>query len=93
MARTIVRHHHERWDGTGYPDKLAGEKIPPAARLVAVADAYDACGAQRPNREGLSHADAVLAIVGTKGYFDPTVLTAFQTIQKQFEEIYLTVTK
>ena len=41
IVRSVVRHHHEHWDGTGYPDKLAGDHIPPVARIVAVADAYD----------------------------------------------------
>jgi HD-GYP domain-containing protein (c-di-GMP phosphodiesterase class II) len=53
-ARPIVRHHHERWDGTGYPDGLAGEEIPLGARIVAVADAVEAMSAERVYRKALS---------------------------------------
>ena len=52
IARAVVRNHHERWDGAGYPDKLAGEKIPPAARLVALADVYDSLRRDRPRAPG-----------------------------------------
>ena len=55
----IVRHHHERLDGSGYPDGLAGEGIPLGARIVAVADVYDALSSGRPYRAGLAHAEAV----------------------------------
>ena len=59
MASAIVRHHHERYDGTGYPDRLAGEAIPAAARLVAVADVYDALRRQRFHKPAFEHAEAV----------------------------------
>jgi HD-GYP domain-containing protein (c-di-GMP phosphodiesterase class II) len=55
----ILRHHHERYDGSGYPDGLRGEMIPVGARIVAVADVYDALTSDRPYRQRLSHADAV----------------------------------
>jgi putative nucleotidyltransferase with HDIG domain len=55
----IVRHHHERLDGSGYPDGLKGEAIPLGARIVAVADVYDALTSRRPYRDGLTHAEAV----------------------------------
>jgi putative two-component system response regulator len=55
----IVRHHHERWDGGGYPDRLAGESIPIGARIVAVADAWDAMVTDRPYRAGLPHEEAL----------------------------------
>src|SRR6266446_2058556 len=58
----IVRHHHERLDGSGYPDRLAGEGIPLGARIVAVADVYDALTSGRPYRAGLAHAEAVQAL-------------------------------
>jgi len=58
----IVRHHHERLDGSGYPDGLAGEGIPLGARIVAVADVYDALTSGRPYRAGLGHAEAVQAL-------------------------------
>jgi len=55
----IVRHHHERLDGSGYPDGLQGETIPIGARIVAVADTYDALTSRRPYRAALTHADAI----------------------------------
>ncbi|HEV2009805.1 MAG TPA: HD domain-containing phosphohydrolase [Candidatus Limnocylindria bacterium] len=55
----IVRHHHERWDGTGYPDGLSGDSIPSGARIVAVADAWDAMVTDRPYRAGLPHVEAL----------------------------------
>jgi two-component system cell cycle response regulator len=75
---TLVRSSHERWDGTGYPDQLAGEEIPLGARIVAVCDAFDAMIADRPYRMGV---DSVLALgelgrcAGTQ--FDPAVVAAF----------------
>ena len=59
MARVIVRHHHERYDGTGYPDRLAGDAIPPAARLVAVADVYDALRRERLHKPAMPHMAAI----------------------------------
>jgi putative two-component system response regulator len=91
VARAIVRHHHERWDGTGYPDRLAAERIPLAARLVALADVYDSLRRNRPDRIGMSHVDAAHAINSSTGQFDPAVLAAFQTVEKEFEEICATI--
>jgi diguanylate cyclase (GGDEF)-like protein len=74
----LVRSHHERWDGTGYPDRLAGEAIPLGARIIAVCDAYEAMTADRPYRKALSEHDAreqLSANAGTQ--FDPTVVAAF----------------
>lgn len=88
VARSVVRHHHERWDGTGYPDKLAGDEIPPAARLVAVADVYDALRRDRPDRRGLDHAAAAATIAATAGQFDPAVLAAFRRTAPLFAAIY-----
>jgi len=55
---TVIRHHHERVDGSGYPDGLAGDAIPVGARIVAVADVYDALTSDRPYRQAMSNADA-----------------------------------
>src|SRR5206468_11234718 len=63
----IVRHHHERWDGSGYPDGLRGAAIPLGARIVAVADVYDALTSTRPYREALPHHVAIEHIVGEAG--------------------------
>lgn len=68
----IVRHHHERWDGTGYPDGLAGEAIPLAARMLAVADAFDAMTTDRPYRAAFSVADARQMLLDGRGtQWDP----------------------
>jgi HD-GYP domain-containing protein (c-di-GMP phosphodiesterase class II) len=73
-----VRHHHERYDGSGYPDGLAGENIDIAARIIAVADAYDAMTTDRPYRGALSHKRAVAEIQkGSGTQFDPKVVDVF----------------
>ena len=73
----IVRHHHERWDGRGYPDRLAGEEIPLAARIVAVADSFDAMTTHRPYRPARSASQAVAEIRAQAGLqFDPVVAAA-----------------
>jgi diguanylate cyclase (GGDEF)-like protein len=80
-ASPLVRHHHERWDGDGYPAGLRGEDIPLAARIFAVADAYDALVSDRPYRPGRSHAQALEEIrryAGTQ--FDPQIVTTFLQI-------------
>jgi ribonuclease P protein subunit RPR2 len=80
-AKLVVRHHHERWDGDGYPDRLAGEDIPLAARLFSVADTFDALTTDRPYRPGVAIEQAreiVLAEAGTQ--FDPAAVTAFDAV-------------
>ena len=74
----LVRSSHERWDGAGYPDGLAGEEIPLGARIVQVCDAYDAMVTDRSYREALGHADAIRELRRCSGsQFDPTVVGAF----------------
>ena len=74
----IVRSHHERPDGAGYPDNLAGEEIPWLARVLAVADVYDALTSDRPYRAGMAHEQAVeLMLAGNGTWLDATVLAAF----------------
>jgi putative two-component system response regulator len=91
-ARAIVRHHHERFDGTGYPDKLYGDAIPPAARLVALADVYDALRRKRSHKPAFSHAKAVQCLLQeSEGAFDPAVLQAFSACQDRFQRIFLSV--
>ncbi len=73
-----VRHHHERWDGAGYPDGLSGNGIPLFARIIAVADAYDAMISTRPYRAGLHRAQAIEELrAGAGRQFDPDVVEAF----------------
>jgi len=78
----IIRHHHENWDGTGYPDGLRGEAIPIGARILSVVDCYDALRDHRPYRRGLSH-DAAMAIVRERAgtMYDPDVVREFERIQ------------
>jgi len=76
-----VRSHHERWDGTGYPDGLRGEQIPLAGRVMAVADVYDALTSERSYRESWSHEKACAYICAQSGtHFDPTVVRAFRIV-------------
>lgn len=78
-ASVIVRHHHERWDGSGYPDGLAGESIPLGSRVIAVADTYDAMTSDRPYRAALSQAVALAEIRrGSGSQFDPQIVRAFE---------------
>lgn len=77
-AATIIRHHHERWDGKGYPDGLAGEAIPVGSRLIAVADTYDAMTTDRPYRKALCHSVAIAEIRRQAGtQFEPQAAEAF----------------
>ncbi len=88
-AVDIARHHHERWDGTGYPDRLAGEAIPLVARLVAIADVYDALRSRRVYKPELSHSTTVMTITdGSPGHFDPALLEVFRKVAPQFDRIF-----
>ena len=74
----LVRSSHERWDGRGYPDRLAGEAIPLGARIVAVCDAYDAMTSERPYKRRMTHAEAVAEVRRCAGaQFDLQVVEAF----------------
>jgi ribonuclease P protein subunit RPR2 len=88
-AKLVVRHHHERWDGTGYPDRLAGEDIPVAARVFAVADTLDALTTDRPYRPGAGWAEARRTIRRAGGtQFDPAVVAAYEQIpDERFAQI------
>lgn len=77
VARDVVVHHHERWDGRGYPWGLAGVAIPLAARIFAVADAFDALTSDRPYRDGVSWQEALGEIRRNRGtQFDPAIVEA-----------------
>jgi putative nucleotidyltransferase with HDIG domain len=80
----IVRHHHENWDGTGYPDGLRGEDIPLGARIMAVVDCYDALTSDRPYRPALSDQEALAIIEARKGtMYDPVVTDAFVKVHAE----------
>jgi len=85
-----VRHHHEKWDGSGYPDGLYAEDIPLAARIIAVADAYDAMISDRPYRKALSKEYALNEIMNCSGkQFDPMIVAYFINSQRIKEKITL----
>jgi putative two-component system response regulator len=89
-AREIAEHHHEKWDGSGYPDGLQGDAIPVSARLMAVADVYDALISRRVYKAAFTHEDAVRIIVEGRGrHFDPGMVDAFCAIADQFHAIAL----
>jgi response regulator RpfG family c-di-GMP phosphodiesterase len=79
-TRPMIRHHHERFDGKGYPDGLSGEDIPLGARIVSVADAFDALTSSRSYHERLTRDEAVLKMEADEGWFDPRVLDAFKRV-------------
>lgn len=87
-AKEIVYSHHEKWDGSGYPEGLAGDQIPLSARLMALADVYDALISKRVYKNPMSHEQAVEIIRQTKGrHFDPDVVDAFLEINDGFNTI------
>jgi HD-GYP domain-containing protein (c-di-GMP phosphodiesterase class II) len=84
----IVRSHHERWDGKGYPDGLAGEAIPRLARIVAVADTFDAMTSDRPYRKGMAAQVAFAEIDKQSGkQFDPECAAAFLAIREDIAPV------
>src|SRR3954464_10528603 len=79
----IVRHHHENWDGTGYPDKLSGSDIPIGARILSVVDCFDALTSDRPYRPKLSDADALAILKERRGsMYDPLIVDTFASVYK-----------
>jgi HD-GYP domain-containing protein (c-di-GMP phosphodiesterase class II) len=87
----IVRHHHERVDGTGYPDGLVGDEIPLIARIVAVADAYNAMTSDRPYRDAMpSQVARVRMAQAVESQFDTTVVAAFEAVLASATDAYRT---
>ena len=87
-AAEIALHHHERWDGSGYPNGIAGPGIPMAARIVAVADVYDALTSHRPYKSAMTHAAAIELQRGEAGrHFDPKIIRVLESISRNFDEI------
>jgi putative two-component system response regulator len=96
MGKEIAANHHEHWDGSGYPQKLKGEAIPLSARLMAMADVYDALRSRRPYKQPMEHQDAVDLILHGDNrvlprHFDPEVINAFRKEADSFREIYSTL--
>jgi len=89
MAKEIALSHHERWDGSGYPYQLSGEMIPLAARIVAIADVYDALRMERSYKPALNHQVTVQKLIdGIESHFDPFLIEVFATVEKDYELIY-----
>ena len=83
-----VVHHHERYDGNGYPDQISGDEIPLAARILAAADAYDALTSERPYRKRKSHAEAMQILQKGAGHqWDPVVVETMRSVSERFKRI------
>lgn len=89
MGIEIARHHHEKWNGRGYPDGLAGEDIPLSARIMALADVYDALRSRRPYKAPFSH-ERAMQIIGEEGgrLLDPVIVEVFMTRQEEFAKVF-----
>lgn len=89
-ARDMAYYHHEKWNGAGYPKGLSGEEIPLSARILAVADVYDALTSQRTYKNAFSHEKAVSILLDEDGIsFDPRIMQVFREIEYQFAEAKL----
>ena len=93
MGAEIALHHHERWDGAGYPAGIKGQLIPISARIMNICDQYDALRSKRPYKEALSHGSAVEVISAGDGrtlpsHFDPDILRAFTRSAERFRDIF-----
>ncbi len=90
LAKDIAYCHHERWDGTGYPNGLKGEEIPIYARIMTVADVYDALTSSRSYKDAYTHEQATQIIIQGSGHiFDPRLVELFLSSQQRFEEVLL----
>jgi putative two-component system response regulator len=89
MAREIAISHHEKWDGSGYPYQLSGDTIPLSARIVAIADVYDALRMKRSYKPSFSHEVAMKKILESNGtHFDPDLINVLVTVADKFDELY-----
>jgi putative two-component system response regulator len=87
---SYIQYHHERFDGTGYPDGLTGEEIPIGARIIAISDAYDSMTSDHPYRKPLSHGEAKNELLNCAGkQFDPNLVSVFLDVLKEMEEVFL----
>ncbi len=88
MAMDMARSHHEKWDGTGYPDSLLGEQTPLPARLMAVADVFDALMTNRPYKTPMTCEQAYEIVVESSGsHFDPHIVEVFMNVQDEYQDI------
>jgi putative two-component system response regulator len=89
MAKEIALSHHEKWNGTGYPFQLEGDMIPLSARIVAIADVYDALRMRRSYKPPFDHPTSIQKMMeGKESHFDPVLLDTFYTVADRFGEIY-----
>jgi len=93
MGAEIALNHHERWDGSGYPNGLKGEEIPLSARIMMMSDVYDALRSKRPYKPAFTHEHAVKIIMEGDGrtqplHFDPMILDAFKKLSERFRDIF-----
>ncbi len=98
MAREIAMSHHERWDGTGYPQGLKGRKIPVSAQITTLADIYDSQRNKRAYKPAFDHEKTFAIITEGDGrtlpcHFDPRVLAAFRASHRKFETTFMELTK
>lgn len=88
MGIGLARAHHEKWDGTGYPDGLAGEDIPLCGQIMALADVYDALRSKRPYKPSFSHEKSCgIILEGAGKHFDPAVISVFKAVERDFADI------
>jgi putative two-component system response regulator len=88
MAAEIVMSHHERWDGKGYPNGIAGEDIPISGRIVALADVYDALGSERPYKKAFPESEVLAIIDESKGHhFDPDLVVIFKRVLPELRDV------
>ncbi len=88
LAVEVALHHHEKWDGTGYPLRLKGEEIPFPARVIAIADVYDALTSRRPYKRPWTHEEAYRTIVDDSGlHFDPVLVEVFKNCAAKFKSV------
>ena len=89
IASDIAMYHHEKWDGTGYPEGLRGKNIPKSARIVTIADVYDALRSKRVYKDGFTHEKAVEIIMNeSEKSFDPDLIDIFLSVNQQFKEVF-----
>ena len=94
LAREIAIHHHEKWDGTGYPSQLKGEEIPIAVRIVSIADVFDALVSDRVYKKAYSFEKSFDIVVNQSGdFFDPEIIDAFVSIKKKIKAVHRRISK
>jgi len=87
-AKILAYRHHERWDGTGYPDQLRGEEIPLQARMMAITDVYDALISDRPYKKAFTHEEAIRIIGEGRGtQFDPNLTDLFLMLSDEIRAV------